>query len=37
MTNKKTLFNNWKQVYALLLLALLAQIAFFFWVTKQYS
>ena len=37
MTDKKTLFSNWRQLYIVLLLALLAQIIFYFWVTKQYS
>lgn len=37
MTDKKTLFSNWRQLYIVLLLALLAQIIFFYWVTKQYS
>ena len=37
MTNKKTIFSNWRQLYIVLLLALLAQIVFYYWVTKQYS
>lgn len=34
---KKVLFNSWKQIYAVVLLALLAEILLFYWVTKSFN
>ncbi len=34
---KKVLFNSWKQIYITVLLALLAQIMLFYWISKTYN